>query len=156
VTTRRTGRATAGAATPDGTRGHAERRGASGQAWGPLGRTGLTASRLGFGGYRVSNENPVHRAALEAALAGGVNLVDTSTNYADGGSEELVGGVVSDLVRAGRVAREAIIVVSKIGYVQGQNLALAREREATGRPFRAGPASTPSSWRTSSSARSIV
>ena len=43
--------------------------------------------------------------------------------------------MVSDLVRAGRIAREATVVVSKIGYVQGQNLALAREREAADRPF---------------------
>jgi len=46
-----------------------------------------------------------------------------------------VGRIVGDLVRTGRVAREAIVVVSKIGYVQGQNLALAQERAAAGRPF---------------------
>jgi hypothetical protein len=35
----------------------------------------------------------------------------------------------------GRVRRDETVVVSKIGYVQGQNLALAREREAAGQPF---------------------
>jgi hypothetical protein len=64
-----------------------------------------------------------------------VNLVDTSTNYTDGGSERLVGRVVGDAVRNGRLAREEIVVVSKIGYVQGENLALAQERETAGRPF---------------------
>jgi hypothetical protein len=108
---------------------------AQGLAYGPLGRTGLTVCRLGFGGYRVDDGTPVQRDALERALVSGVNLVDTSTNYTDGGSERLVGRVVGALVRAGRVPREAIVVVSKIGYVQGQNLALAREREAGGRPF---------------------
>ena len=112
------------------------RRGAAvGHAYGPLGRTGLTVCRLGFGGYRVNDDTPVHRSALERALAGGVNLVDTSTNYTDGGSERLVGRVVGDAIRRGRIAREEIVIVSKIGYVPGQNLARARERETAVRPF---------------------
>jgi aryl-alcohol dehydrogenase-like predicted oxidoreductase len=64
-----------------------------------------------------------------------VNLVDTSTNYTDGGSERLIGQVLGDAIGRGRIAREGIVVVSKIGYVQGENMALAREREAAGRPF---------------------
>ena len=136
MTTPSTERAVAGGASPAGTRACAERRGAAGgEAYGPLGRTGLTVCRLGFGGYRVNDETPVHRSALEQALAGGVNLVDTSPNYADGGSERLVGRVVADAVRTGRLAREEIVVVSKIGYVQEENLALAQERETAGRPF---------------------
>jgi aryl-alcohol dehydrogenase-like predicted oxidoreductase len=136
MATGKRGAALAGAATPAGTAALAERRAAvSRLAYGPLGRTGLTVSRLGFGGYRVDVETAAHRAALEQALGSGVNLVDTSTNYADGGSEELVGQVVGDLAGTGRIAREATVVVSKIGYVQGQNLALARERDAEGRPF---------------------
>jgi aryl-alcohol dehydrogenase-like predicted oxidoreductase len=123
-------------ASPAGTRALAERRGAAGAgAYELLGRTGLTACRLGFGGYRVNDESPVHRTALERALAGGVNLIDTSTNYTDGASERLVGRVLDEAVRQGRLRREEIIVVSKIGYVQGANLTLAREREAAGRPF---------------------
>lgn len=136
MTTPSTGHAVAGAASPAGTRVCAERRAAAGgAAYGPLGRTGLTVCRLGFGGYRVNDETPVHRNALEQALAGGVNLVDTSTNYTDGGSERLVGRVIADAIRRGRIAREEVVVVSKIGYVQGENLALAQERETAGRPF---------------------
>jgi uncharacterized protein len=136
VTTPSTGRAVAGAASAAGTRACAERRAAAGvEAYGPLGRTGLTVCRLGFGGYRVNDETSVHRSALEQALASGVNLVDTSTNYTDGGSERLVGRVVADATRRGRIAREEIVVVSKIGYVQGENLALAQERETAGHPF---------------------
>jgi uncharacterized protein len=92
-------------------------------------------SRLGFGGYRVDDETPEHRAALERALQAGVNLIDTSTNYTDGGSERLVGSVLADLAGRQRLHRQEVVVVSKIGYVQGQNLALAREREAAGHPF---------------------
>ncbi|MGH7318534.1 MAG: aldo/keto reductase, partial [Candidatus Rokuibacteriota bacterium] len=63
------------------------------------------------------------------------NLIDTSTNYTDGGSERLVGAAVRDLVRRGRLRREEVVVVSKIGYVQGSNLTLAQTREAAGQPF---------------------
>jgi aryl-alcohol dehydrogenase-like predicted oxidoreductase len=104
-------------------------------AYVPLGTTGLLVSRLGFGGYRVDDETPEHRAALERALLGGVTLVDTSTNYTDGGSERLIGTVLDELMGGGRLRREDVVIVSKIGYVQGQNLVLARERKAAGRPF---------------------
>jgi hypothetical protein len=101
----------------------------------PLGRTGLNVSRLGFGGYRVDDEHPVFAEALARALGAGCNLIDTSTNYTDGGSERCVGGVLATLCAEGRRRRSEIVVVSKIGYVQGQNLALALERERAGRPF---------------------
>jgi aryl-alcohol dehydrogenase-like predicted oxidoreductase len=126
-----------GRATGEGTAAHAAaHRTASGpSAFAALGTSGLTVSRLGFGGYRVDDETPEHAAALAAALAGGVNLIDTSTNYTDGGSERCVGRVLAGAIAGGRLAREAVVVVSKIGYVQGRNLRLAREREAAGRPF---------------------
>ena len=125
-----------GAAAPARTRAFAERDAAArAGAYGPLGRTGLTVCRLGFGGYRVNDGTPVHRSALEQALAGRVNLVDTSTNYTDGGSERLIGQVLGEAIGRGRIAREEIVVVSKVGYVQGENMALAQEREAGGRPF---------------------
>jgi hypothetical protein len=136
VTTPRAGGAIPGGATPAGTRAYAERHAAAGErAHGLLGRTGLTACRLGFGGYRVNDGTPAHRDALNRALAAGVNLIDTSTNYTDGASERLVGRVLGDAVRTGSVRRDEIVVVSKIGYVQGENLALAQGREATGQPF---------------------
>jgi hypothetical protein len=83
----------------------------------------------------VDDETPEHREALKQALVSGANLIDTSTNYTDGGSERLVGAVVNELVGSGKRRREEIVVVSKIGYVQGSNLSLAQEREAAGRPF---------------------
>ena len=83
----------------------------------------------------MDDETPDHRAALIQALLEGCNLIDTSTNYMDGESERLVGSVLAELSRDGRVTREDVVVVSKIGYVQGQNLALAQEREAAGTPF---------------------
>ncbi len=122
-----------GAATPAGTAAYASRVGRIGFV--PLGSTGLTTSKVGFGGYRVDDDTPEHREALEKALRAGCNLIDTSTNYMDGGSERCVGGVLGELTRSGALRREEIIVVSKIGYVQGQNLELVQERETAGRPF---------------------
>jgi uncharacterized protein YyaL (SSP411 family)/aryl-alcohol dehydrogenase-like predicted oxidoreductase len=126
-------RALPGSATAEGTRAYAARNQAAGCA--PLGTTGLFASRIGFGGYRVDDETAEHRQALLQALRSGCNLLDTSTNYAGGASEALFGQALAELARAGTVAREQVVVVSKIGYVQGENLVLAREREAAGRPF---------------------
>lgn len=126
-----------GSATPGGTASYAGRFSSSIGAVGytSLGSTGLTVSRLGFGGYRVDDETLDHRQALEHALLNGVNLIDTSTNYTDGGSERLVGAVLRESVTRGTLRREEVVVVSKIGYVQGINLALAREREVSGQPF---------------------
>jgi aryl-alcohol dehydrogenase-like predicted oxidoreductase len=100
-----------------------------------LGSTGLTTSRIGFGGYRIDTEEPEHRDALIKALREGCNLIDTSTNYSDGDSERLVGTVLADLIRRGELKREEAIVVSKIGYVQGSNLKRAEAREKAGKPF---------------------
>ena len=125
----------AGHATPAGTERYAGRHRRDGRGFVPLGTTGLVTSRLGFGCYRVSDGSEEHRAALTRALRSGVNLIDTSTNYGDGGSERLVGSVVRELVKAGELARDEVVVVSKIGYVQGRNHELARQREAEGRPF---------------------
>jgi len=108
---------------------------APGTSGGVLGSTGLPVSRLGFGCYRVDDATPGHRAALERAIERGCSLIDTSTNYADGHSESLVGEVLADLGRRDPERRRRVVLVSKIGYVQGRNLALAHEREAARRPF---------------------
>jgi len=95
----------------------------------PLGRTGRLTSAIGFGGYRIDEHTPEHTASLEQALAGGVTLIDTSTNYTDGSSETCIGNVL-----AAR-GRDGVTVVSKVGYVQGQALALALARDQRGTPF---------------------
>jgi uncharacterized protein len=82
-----------GSASAEGTRRSAQRaidEGTSASAYRALGRTGLVTSSLGFGGYRIDDRTPEHAAALEQALLGGVNLIDTSTNYTDGSSETCI------------------------------------------------------------------
>ena len=124
-----------GAASAEATSALAQRSPFAATGYTTLGATGLVCSRLGFGGYRVDDETPAHHQALVEALRGGLDLVDTSTNYTEGASERLFGQALGELVRAGERRREELIVVSKIGYVQGENLERAQEREAAGRPL---------------------
>jgi uncharacterized protein YyaL (SSP411 family)/aryl-alcohol dehydrogenase-like predicted oxidoreductase len=126
-------RAIAGLATPACTAKRSERLGA--EARNQLADTGLTVSGVGFGGYRVDDMHPEHRAALELALRSGLNLIDTSTNYGDGRSERLIGEVLSTLIEKQELERSEVVVVSKVGYVQGQNHQLAAARKANGQPF---------------------
>ncbi len=100
-----------------------------------LGSTGLTNSRIGFGGYRTGIDREDHRAALMKAIREGCNLIDTSTNYADGDSERLVGSVIRELLSQKELTRDNVVVVSKIGYVQGKNLQTAKAREQAGRAY---------------------
>ncbi len=105
-------------------------------AYNETGPQGLYVSQVGFGCYRVSAGVQTHSKALTLALSRGVNLIDTSVNYADGGSEILVGQVLQNLIEAGSLDRQQVVVVSKVGYLQGQNLELSREKTAAGSQFK--------------------
>ena len=122
-----------GYATIDATAAYAGRHAPI--SYGILGNTGLNVSQAGFGGYRISYGVSHHEAALRTAIASGINLIDTSANYADGGSETLVGQVLQDLTDKGDVQRHQIIVISKVGYLQGQNFTLSQQRKSEGRPL---------------------
>jgi aryl-alcohol dehydrogenase-like predicted oxidoreductase len=136
------GTAHPGSASPEGTARYAARlvsqsrhAGHMEHGYGRFGNSGFTTSRLGFGTYRIDTREPEQREALKKALREGVNLIDTSTNYMDGDSERLVGSVLGELFKNGELTREEVIVISKIGYVQGQNLKQAEMREQAGRPY---------------------
>lgn len=101
-----------------------------------LGKTNFRASICGFGCYRIDDGIPQHQNALEKALLSGINLIDTSSNYSDGGSEILVGKVLNKLITENKINREDVIVVSKGGYLQGSNLKLGMENEQSGKAFK--------------------
>ncbi len=109
-----------GKATPGATSAIPPRHPDWADSYRTLGRTRLTCSGAGFGTYRVHARVQEHRAALAKALRMGVNLIDTSANYASGNSERLIGEVLTGLVTQGLVKREEVIVVSKGGYIQGE------------------------------------
>ncbi len=104
-------------------------------AYGLFGKTALTTSQAGFGCYRITPEVALHRQSLRLALLSGINLIDTSTNYADGDSESLVGSVLAELVEGGSLRREELVVVSKVGYLQGKNYSNSQARRAANQPF---------------------
>jgi len=122
-----------GRATPAGTQQRSARLAA--QAQSALADTGWSVSGIGFGGYRVDDQHPEQRAALELALRSGINLLDTASNYADGRSERLIGEVLSQLSDQRELERAEVVVVSKLGYVQNQNLEHAAARKALGKPW---------------------
>ena len=123
-----------GFATIEGTRAWAEKH--PELMFGRLGHTGLFTSPAGFGCYRVAKGVADHESALRLALQSGINLVDTSSNYADGGSERLVGQMLAEAVDAGVLTRDQVVVVSKVGYLQGENYALSQARKQRGEGFK--------------------
>ncbi|MEV7971650.1 aldo/keto reductase [Cellulomonas sp. NPDC089187] len=81
-----------------------------------LGRTGLRVSHLGLGTLTWSRDTDEHDAAEQLrdfAEAGGT-LVDTSASYADGGAEELLGGLIGRVVD-----REDVVICTKAGARHG-------------------------------------
>jgi len=75
--------------------------------------------QFGFGTYRISEHNQAHIDALIEAIKGGITLIDTSTNYFDGGAERAIAKVLS---RFDESVRESVEIVSKFGYIQGSLL----------------------------------
>jgi aryl-alcohol dehydrogenase-like predicted oxidoreductase len=73
---------------------------------------------------------------LKLALQSGIGLIDTSSNYGDGDSERLIGGVLCDLIAKAKVNRDDIFLVSKAGYIQGQNLDMVKQAEKDGSPYK--------------------
>jgi len=67
-----------------------------------LGRSGLSISTIGFGcgstgGLFVRGTREEQRAALECAIDGGVNYIDTAAQYGEGVSEQNLGRTIREL-----------------------------------------------------------
>jgi aryl-alcohol dehydrogenase-like predicted oxidoreductase len=95
----------------------------------PLGATGLQVAAVGFGTYRIDGR-PAHLDALQRAVAGGVNLLDTASNYGLGTSERIVGDLLAEL---GPGRRQGIVVCTKAGYLQGPLLDTLRREWRPGK-----------------------
>jgi aryl-alcohol dehydrogenase-like predicted oxidoreductase len=80
--------------------------------------------QVGFGSYRVSIRSNEHRTALFNALEAGCSLIDTSANYTNGESEELIGSVLAENPHF------IPLIVTKAGYIQGQNLGVLEKLQA--------------------------
>lgn len=80
-------------------------------------------SSFAFGTYRVTDLNPLHIEALKAALYSGIKLIDTSSNYTDGGAERAIAKALNSIEDEYR----DVEIVSKFGYIQGTNMLLHKE-----------------------------
>ena len=80
---------------------------------------------VGFGAYRISIQSDEHYDALLHAVNEGCPIVDTSTNYTNGESEKLIGKVL-------KAAQRRPVLVSKVGYIQGDNLKVIEELNQIG------------------------
>lgn len=103
----------------------------------PLGRTGLSVTELGFGAASLGNlYHPVSdteaRAALDAAIAGGLTYIDTAPHYGRGLSERRVG----DAIRL----RPSVVLSTKVGRLMDPDASVVDDRERDGfrspMPFR--------------------
>jgi len=92
-------------------------------------------AQIGFGTYRIDHITPEHYQALYMAIENGIRVIDTSSNYTDGESEKVVGNVITDLISEGKIKREDITIITKGGYIQGQNYKLAQKRNESGKPY---------------------
>ncbi len=84
---------------------------------------GLTLSSLGLGTYLGRDDDATDRAyreAVVAAVSGGVNVLDSASNYRFQRSERAIGGALSDLAARG-YGRAEIVVATKAGYVPSRD-----------------------------------
>jgi aryl-alcohol dehydrogenase-like predicted oxidoreductase len=73
-------------------------------------------SKIGIGTYRMNNDSIVHQESLNYAIESGINLIDTASNYQNGGSEKLVGHIIT------KQERENTFLITKAGYAQGSDI----------------------------------
>jgi aryl-alcohol dehydrogenase-like predicted oxidoreductase len=109
-----------GYATPEGTTRFAKRH--AGRAADDHFRLwhGLLVSSIGVGTYLGEcddADDARYAAAIEAALRGGINLIDTAINYRCQRSERVIGQVVRRLIEQDVIARDEIIVSTKGGFL---------------------------------------
>ena len=109
-----------------------------------LGHSGIKISKLCLGGMSFGEASPdFHqwtigpedtRAVIKRALDQGINFIDTANCYSFGTSEEYIGRALRDL----GVAREDVVVASKVHFNEGGLSAKAIEREIEGSLKRLG------------------
>ncbi len=111
---------TARFATPAGTMEFARRHAAAEKNGFFRSAQGLAVSTLGLGSYLGSMEDSTDASygeSLREAVRRGVNFVDTSLNYRHQRSERALGAALDGMFAAGEVAREAVVVATKAGYL---------------------------------------
>ena len=109
-----------------------------------LGHSGIKISKLCLGGMSFGRPSPdFHqwtigpddtRAVIKRALDLGINFIDTANCYAFGTSEEYIGAALRDL----GVARDQVVLASKVYFNEGKLSRAAIDREIDGTLKRLG------------------
>ncbi len=81
-------------------------------------------SDFAFGTYRISDYNPLHIEALRFAIESGIKMIDTSSNYMDGGAERAIALAFNEFDDD---KKDEVEIVSKFGYIQNSNLQRHKE-----------------------------
>ena len=102
-----------------------------------LGKSGVALSRIGLGGFELGpdDDKPPDvdraRAAIAAAMASGVNWIDTSENYISTANESLIGaaldGVEDEFLVSSKVAPEPAITGGGSGFRRDEVHAACRD-----------------------------
>ncbi|MDY0117498.1 MAG: aldo/keto reductase, partial [Sulfurimonadaceae bacterium] len=82
-------------------------------------------SNFAFGTYRITDHNPQHIEALKEAITMRIPMIDTSSNYMDGAAERAIALAYKSF---DNTITDSIEIVSKVGYIQGSNLARHKEK----------------------------
>ncbi len=115
-----------GYATPEGTARYRERfpqlrdAGHFRHAAGVPGAGELWLSSLGLGTYLgepTAAFDAGYTAAAQAALSGGINLLDTAINYRHQRSERNLGAALQHLIAASELQRDEVVVCTKAGFL---------------------------------------
>lgn len=85
-------------------------------------------SNFAFGTYRISDLNPQHVTSLKEAIKSGITMIDTSSNYMDGGAERAIALAFREFDEE---KKNEIEIVSKFGYIQGTALLDYKEDSST-------------------------
>lgn len=107
-------------ATTEGTRRFVERSASNTEFRRELPR-GLSVSAIGAGTYLgdcTDVDDAAYTDAVRAAIAAGVNVIDTAINYRCQRSERAVGRAMAECIVEGSAARDEIVLCTKGGYVE--------------------------------------
>jgi len=115
-----------GFATPEGTARHRSRFPELSQAGhfrrhpNVPGAGELWLSSIGLGTYlgeATAEADAAYTQAVRVALASGINLLDTAINYRHQRSERNIGAALREMVSAGELQRDEVVVCTKAGYL---------------------------------------
>ena len=80
----------------------------------------LWLSSIGLGTYlgeATAEADAAYTQAVRVALASGINLLDTAINYRHQRSERNIGAALREMVSAGELQRDEVVVCTKAGYL---------------------------------------